>query len=54
MKQVTISIEDVLYDFYQKIGETVGRTPEKTMEDALFRLAGEMAMETIHKKTPPR
>ena len=54
MKQITIKIEDVLYDFYRKIGENVGKTPEKTMEDALFRLAGEMAMEAIHKKDPPQ
>ena len=52
MKQITIKIEDVLYDFYRKIGENVGKSPERTMEDALFRLAGEMAMEAIYKNDP--
>ena len=47
MKQLTITIDDFLYAFYRKI---VGKTPEKTIEDALFRLAGELAMEAISKK----
>ena len=50
MKTVTIRVEDFLYDFYRKIGNNVGKTPEKTIEDALFRLAGELAMEAISKK----
>ena len=50
MKQLTITIDDFLYDFYRKIGNNVGITPEKTIEDALFRLAGELAMEAISKK----
>lgn len=50
MKQLTITIDDFLYDFYRKIGNDVGKTPEKTIEDALFRLAGELAMEAISKK----
>lgn len=50
MKQLTITIDDFLYDFYRKIGSNMGKTPEKTIEDALFRLAGELAMEAISKK----
>lgn len=50
MKQLTIALEDFLYDFYRKIGNNVGKTTEQTIEDALFRLAGELAMEAISKK----
>ena len=50
MKQLTITIDDFLYDFYQKIGNNVGKTPEKIIEDALLRLAGELSMEAISKK----
>ena len=50
MKQLTITIDDFLYDFYRKIGNNVGKTPEKTIEDALFRLAGELAMEAIKRE----
>ena len=48
--KVTLEIETLLYDFYRKIGENVGKTPEQVMADALFRLAGEMSMEAIAKK----
>lgn len=47
MKKVTLQIDDLLYDFYRKLGVTVFRTPEKVMEDALFRMAGEASLEAI-------
>ena len=50
MKQLTITLDDFLYDFYRKIGSNVGKTTAQTIEDALFRLAGELAMEAISKK----
>ena len=49
-KQLTITIDDFLYDFYRKIGNNVEKTPEKTIEDALLCLAGELSMETISKR----
>ena len=36
--------------WYQKIGNNVGKTPEKTIEDALLRLAVELSMEAISKR----
>ena len=50
MKQLTITIDDFLYDFYRKIGNNVGKTPEKPIADALLRLAGELSMEAISKR----
>lgn len=51
MKKITITIEDYLYDFYKKIGETAGGLPpEKVMTDALFKLAGELSLNSLHKK----
>lgn len=51
MKQVTIAIEDYLYEFYEKVGEKAGGIyPEKVMADALFKLAGELACKAIDKK----
>ena len=50
MKQLTSTIDDFLYDFYRKIGNTVGKTPEKNIEDALLRLSGELSMEAISKR----
>ena len=48
--KVTIEVEQLLYDFYGKIGANVGKTPEEVMADALSRLAGELSMEAIAGK----
>ena len=46
LKQVTIEIEDYLYEFYEKIGKTAGDVmPAQVMEDALFKLAFELTLE---------
>lgn len=50
MKQVVISMDESLYEFYQKIGENAGREPETVMADALFKLAGELSLQAIQKK----
>ena len=48
--KVTLEVEELLLDFYRKIGANVGKTPEQVMTDALFRVAGEMSLEAIAKK----
>jgi len=51
MKTVQITLEDYLYDFYAKVGEKAGgRKAEQVMADALFKLAGELSLNAIHKK----
>ena len=50
MKNISIHMEDYLYEFYCKIGEQVGVLPEKVMEDALWKLAGELSLQAIEKK----
>ena len=51
VKKVTITLDDYLYEFYRKVGENAGgQPPEKVMADALFKLAGELALNAIHKK----
>lgn len=50
MKEVTISVDNYLYDFYRKVGKNAGRTPETVMADALFKLAGELSLRAIDKK----
>lgn len=51
VKQVTITVEDSLYEFYRKVGAGAGgiRT-EQVMADALFKLAGELSLNALHKK----
>lgn len=51
MKRVTIEVEDYLYEFYRKVGETVGNLAVETvMADALFRLAGELSVDVLNRK----
>lgn len=50
MKQVTLTVPEYLFDFYQKVGIAAGGlSPEKVMSDALFKLAGELSLNAINK-----
>ena len=44
MKTVKIEVEDLVYEFYQKVGRQAGVPVERVMSDALFRMAGELSM----------
>lgn len=50
MKHVTISLEPVVALFYSQIAQNVGLPLEQVLADALFKLAGELSMEAIHKR----
>lgn len=50
MKKVTIEVEDVLYEFYKKVGCGAGRTAEQVMGDMLFRFAGESSLRAIDRQ----
>lgn len=52
MKKVTITVPDYLFAFYEKVGKQAGGiSAEKVMTDSLFKLAGELSLNAIHKKT---
>ena len=50
MKTVKIEVDDLIYEFYQKVGQQAGLPAERVMADALFKLAGELSLNAIHKK----
>ena len=50
MKELTIEIPDYLYEFYQKIGQQANVSTEQVISDTLFKLAGELSLNAIHKK----
>ena len=51
MKTVILRVEDYLYEFYRKIGESAGgMETERVMEDALFRLAGGLSVQAAREK----
>ena len=54
MQKVQITLEDLVYDFYKKIGEAAGgRCPEQVMADALFRFAGALAEDMLPRENQP-
>ena len=50
MKTVKIEVDDLVYEFYQKVGQQAGLPVERVMYDALFKLAGELSLNAIQKK----
>ena len=47
MKKVTINLDDAVYQFYQKVGNSAQRPVEQVISDALFKLAGELSLEAL-------
>ena len=45
--QVSITLEPLMADFYSKIAQSSGRSLEQVLEDALFRLAGELSVQAV-------
>ena len=45
--QVSIRLEPLVADFYSRIAQSVGRPLEQILEDALFRLAGELSVQAV-------
>ncbi len=43
MRQITIALEDYLYQFYRQIAQVSGKTVEQVVADTLFRTAGELS-----------
>ena len=55
MKELHILLEDYIYEFYKKVGEEAeGRSPERDIEDALFKLAGELSLSALNSKNAKR
>ncbi len=47
MKQVSLILEPEVALFYTHIAEAAGITLEQVLEDALFKLAGELSLEAL-------
>ena len=51
MEKVTIRVDSAVYELYRKVGlSTGGLPPEQVMADALFKLAGELSLQALHKR----
>nr|WP_325221407.1 hypothetical protein [uncultured Oscillibacter sp.] len=50
MKEYKIRLSAETAAFYEKVSKQAGRSIEQVLSDALFKLAGELALEALHKK----
>ena len=48
MTQVTLYLEPSVALFYSRVASAAGLTLEQVLSDALFKLAGELALEALH------
>lgn len=51
MIPVTISLDPDIILFYTRVGFSAGRSLEQVLQDALFRLAGELSLEALTNNT---
>ena len=47
MTEVTLYLEPVVVLFYNRIAESMGINLEQVLQDALFKLAGELSLESL-------
>lgn len=47
MTEVTLYLEPVVALFYNRIADSMGLSLEQVLQDALFKLAGELSLESI-------
>ena len=51
-KEVTLVVDEAAYALYARVGQAAGGLPpEKVMADALFKLAGELSLQALDKKS---
>ena len=48
MINITIPLDPVVIMFYGRVAQTAGIPLEQVLSDALFRLAGELSLESLH------
>ena len=53
MDEFVICLDPVTAQFYDRIARTVQRTTEQVLQDALFKLAGELSLEALDKSRKP-
>ena len=49
MIPVTILLEPAVVSFYTHVAKAAGRPLEQVLSDALFKLAGELSLEALHR-----
>ena len=50
MTEVTLHLESAVVLFYTRVAEIAGVSLENVLADALFKLAGELSLESLQEK----
>ena len=50
MKTVQVEVDNLVYEFYQKVSQQAGIPIEQVMSNALFRMAGELSVRLVQGK----
>ena len=48
MRKLTLYLDPYVEYFYQQIADIYGISLEQVLQDALFKLAGELSLEALH------
>ena len=54
MPKYVVTLDPATAAFYGRVALQAGRSEEQVLADALFKLAGELALESLRKKPPIR
>ena len=50
MNTFAITLDPAAAAFYRQLAKRLGRPMEQVLADALFKLAGELSLEALHRK----
>ena len=50
MKEITLQLDSTVILFYSRIAVSMGLPLEQVLSDALFKLAGELSLQSLQKK----
>ena len=50
MEEFFVYLDSATARFYERVARTAGLTTEQVLQDALFKLAGELSLEALSRK----
>ena len=50
MTEIKLYLDPAVVLFYTRIADAAGRSLEQVLSDALFKLAGELSLEALHRR----
>lgn len=53
MEEFLICLDPVTAQFYDRVARAAGRATEEVIQDALFKLAGELSLQSLARQERP-